>query len=239
MSVDFTTSLAGLVPPQQPAPTRDVREAAEQFEAMLLQQILAQMPMPGLEGTQAGTMMSFVHEALAKELVEAGGVGLADALEEGMKGRVAPTRSALRHVPPEGGPGGTATVSSDFGWRTDPFDGTRHHHDGLDLSAPMGTTIVAADAGRVKFAGKNGGYGNVVIVEHADGTESRYAHCSALDVAEGDQVLAGQAIARVGSTGRSTGPHLHFEVRKDGIPIDPREWGAAAKARVDPIRENP
>ncbi|MCA9494291.1 MAG: peptidoglycan DD-metalloendopeptidase family protein [Myxococcales bacterium] len=238
MSVDLTTSLAGLVPPQPPEPTGDVRQAAEQFEALLLQQILEQMPMPGLEGTQAGTMMSFFHEALAKELVEAGGVGLADALEQGMQGRVAPTRSALHHLPLKEQAGG-ATLTSGFGWRTDPFDGTRHHHDGLDLSAPMGTTIVAADAGRVRFAGKNSGYGNVVIVEHADGTESRYAHCSSLGVVEGDLVTAGQAIAKVGSTGRSTGPHLHFEVRKDGIPIDPREWGTAAKARVDPIRENP
>ena len=98
---------------------------------------------------------------------------------------------------------------------------------------------MAADAGQVTFAGRNGGYGNVVIVRHADGTESRYAHCSALDVHAGEEVAAGQAIARVGSTGRSTGPHLHFEVRKHGIPIDPRDWRMAAKGRVDPIRENP
>lgn len=115
-------------------------------------------------------------------------------------------------------------VSSEFGMRTHPVTGVRKSHTGIDFAAPTGTPIEAAAAGTVTFAGVRGGYGNLVIVDHGDGTETRYAHQHRIDVGVGQQVQRGQQLGTVGSTGMSTGPHLHFEVRRDGTPIDPRPW---------------
>jgi lipoprotein NlpD len=101
--------------------------------------------------------------------------------------------------------------------------GTRagRRHDGIDLSAPEGTRIGAAAAGTVIYAGEQSGYGSIVILRHPGGLVTLYAHCSALLVEEGASVQAGQAVARVGQTGRSSGPHLHFEVREGTRPRNP------------------
>ncbi len=99
--------------------------------------------------------------------------------------------------------------------------GRHRHHAGLGLAAHTGTPIAAAQAGTVTFAGTRGGYGNLVTVTAPDGTETRYAHASRLDVRAGEGVTAGQVLGAVGSTGMSTGPHLHFEVRRGGEAIDP------------------
>jgi murein DD-endopeptidase MepM/ murein hydrolase activator NlpD len=115
-------------------------------------------------------------------------------------------------------------LTSRFGWRNSPIEGHRQHHDGMDIAAKTGTRIDAARSGTVKFAGQSRGYGNMVIIDHGNGLTSRYAHCNELNVSEGDKVRGGQAIATVGSTGRSTGPHLHFEVRENGQAIDPQEF---------------
>jgi murein DD-endopeptidase MepM/ murein hydrolase activator NlpD len=95
-------------------------------------------------------------------------------------------------------------------------------HTGIDIGAGYGSTIRAAGAGEVIFAGYRRGYGNCVIIDHGGGVSTLYGHCSALTVSEGQQVAQGQPIARVGSTGLSTGPHLHFEVRHNGTPVNPR-----------------
>lgn len=115
-------------------------------------------------------------------------------------------------------------VTSDYGARGNPFDefGFAEFHAGLDVAVPLGTPVVAAGKGKVTFSGWDGGYGNVVIIEHGDGKVStRYAHLARYDVSEGDVVVSGQQIGLVGSTGRSTGPHLHYEVRVDGKTVDP------------------
>lgn len=112
-------------------------------------------------------------------------------------------------------------TSSRFGSRRDPIHGHERHHAGLDIAAPTGTPIRAVMSGTVVSAGERGGYGNTVVVEHSDGSRGLYAHCSRLDVAAGQRIRAGQPIAAVGSTGRSTGPHLHFELRIDGEAVDP------------------
>jgi len=117
-----------------------------------------------------------------------------------------------------------ATVSSGFGMRTHPLTGQRRLHAGLDLAAPTGTPIRAAAAGQVVSTGTAGGYGLTVDVSHADGAITRYAHQSRLLVRAGQTVAAGQVIGLVGSTGNSTGPHLHFEVRTAAGPIDPLGW---------------
>lgn len=111
--------------------------------------------------------------------------------------------------------------SSSFGARRDPIHGHERHHAGMDIAAPSGTPIRAALSGTVVSSGRRGGYGNTVVVEHSDGTQALYAHCSRLDVEAGQHIRAGQTIAAVGSTGRSTGPHLHFELRVDGEAVDP------------------
>jgi murein DD-endopeptidase MepM/ murein hydrolase activator NlpD len=115
------------------------------------------------------------------------------------------------------------SVSSSFGHRSDPFSGERKSHRGVDIAAAAGSPIQAVRAGTVTFAGDRGGYGNVVVVDHGRGLETRYAHCESVDVQVGDAVRAGAPIATVGSTGRSTGPHLHFEVRQDGQAVDPNQ----------------
>jgi murein DD-endopeptidase MepM/ murein hydrolase activator NlpD len=116
------------------------------------------------------------------------------------------------------------SISSPFGWRTHPILGYRRFHGGLDFAASYGSTIRAADSGRVIFAGWYGGYGNAVIINHGEGITTLYGHCSQLYVTEGQTVKRGQAIAAVGSTGLSTGPHLHFEVRRNGTPENPANF---------------
>lgn len=115
-------------------------------------------------------------------------------------------------------------ISSNFGWRTHPILGYERFHAGVDFGADYGSTIRAADAGVVIFAGWYGGYGQTVIVDHGGGLTSLYAHTSEMFVVEGQPVQKGEAIAAVGSTGLSTGPHLHFEVRANGDPVDPMAY---------------
>ncbi len=113
-------------------------------------------------------------------------------------------------------------LSSSFGWRRNPVTGRRAMHEGLDFAAPSGAPIYAASGGVVAQAGVHPGYGKMVEINHGNGLVTRYAHASVLEVQAGDLVEKGQLIARVGSTGRSTGSHLHFEVRMVGHPLDPR-----------------
>ena len=116
-----------------------------------------------------------------------------------------------------------ARITSRFDYRVNPVTGRYVFHTGMDLGAASGSDIMAMKAGKVISSRYNGGYGNVVIVEHADGIRTLYAHCSKLLVKAGEKVRKGQVIARVGSTGNSTGPHLHIEFRKGGKKYDP-EW---------------
>ena len=117
-----------------------------------------------------------------------------------------------------------ARFGSPFGNRIDPFDRRLSFHSGVDLAAQTGTPILATAGGRVSFAGQKPGYGNVVEIDHGNRLVTRYAHASRLVAREGDLVMPRQHIADVGSTGRSTGPHLHFEVLENGEPIDPANY---------------
>lgn len=114
-----------------------------------------------------------------------------------------------------------AEITSNFGWRVHPILGNSRFHSGLDFGADYGSSIRAADTGVVIFAGWYGGYGYAVVINHGKGISTLYGHNSKLYVAEGQTVQRGEPIAAAGSTGLSTGPHLHFEVRKDGEPVDP------------------
>jgi murein DD-endopeptidase MepM/ murein hydrolase activator NlpD len=118
--------------------------------------------------------------------------------------------------------------SSSFGKRIDPFNGNQVFHEGIDFVGESGTPIMAAASGKVSFAAFHPQYGNMVDLDHGNGITSRYAHASKLAVKLGDQVSVGQTIALLGSTGRSTGPHLHFEIRYKGIAQNPLRFIGAA-----------
>jgi murein DD-endopeptidase MepM/ murein hydrolase activator NlpD len=150
------------------------------------------------------------------------------ALEEAR--RAAERRAAQlagRPIPPEiGAPSSfgwpvSGPITSPFGMRSDPFGRGFTMHTGLDIGAPMGATITAAAAGHVIFADWYGGYGKAIIIDHGGKTVTLYGHCSQWFVSKGQDVQRGQAIGAIGSTGNSTGPHLHFEVRVNGVPVDP------------------
>lgn len=110
---------------------------------------------------------------------------------------------------------------SGFGYRIDPFTGQVKMHEGLDIAAPPGTPIIAPADGSVKFAGERRGFGLTLEIDHGYGYTTLYGHCQRIDVEEGNRVTRGDVVARVGSTGKSTGPHLHYEVRVSQIPVNP------------------
>ncbi len=115
-------------------------------------------------------------------------------------------------------------VTSGFGYRSSPFTGSRKFHDGIDISNNRGTPIVAPADGKVIFNGTKDGYGNVVAISHGFGLTTRFAHLQQAKVKVGQTVKRGQIIALLGNSGRSTGPHLHYEVRVNGIPVNPRKY---------------
>ncbi|MGH8134916.1 MAG: M23 family metallopeptidase [Steroidobacteraceae bacterium] len=131
------------------------------------------------------------------------------------------TRELARQIVPGGRPVETGYISSLYGQRTDPFDGGNAFHSGLDFAGTPGTRVLAVADGVVSHAGVDGGYGRLVEITHGNGYVTRYAHNAKLLVQPGQTVKRGDPIALMGSTGRSTGPHLHFEVLRDGRPVNP------------------
>lgn len=241
---------SAVTPPQtQAQKTHDgAKTAAKQLEAFFLRQMLAEARPQGggFDGGFAGdTFKQMLDEAIADKMAGAGGIGMsqmfAQQLDRGSETAPAadpmpaigspaaglPGASGLPAAPdlPSGAPHFVLPVagraSSGYGMRTDPVHGGMVNHPGFDLAAPVGTEVGAAAAGTVTHAGPAGTYGNLVTVRHANGFETRYAHLSAVDVHVGDVVTPGQDVGKVGTTGYSTGPHLHFEVREDGQAIDP------------------
>ena len=138
---------------------------------------------------------------------------------------------------PSGNPADVLMMSSGFGYRRDPFTGAGAMHAGVDFRGPIGTPILAAAPGRISFVGVKSGYGKVVEVDHGQGIMTRYAHLSGFTSQVGAQVAAGQQIAKMGSTGRSTGSHLHFEVRLNGVAVNPRRF-LEAKADVLEVKND-
>lgn len=201
------------------------RSAGEAFEGMFVRLVMDEVAKSSPSFMKSGHAQMFsgmFSEAFTQEIVASGALGLRDLIDH----------PDLATVPRASGPlpvrrdrsFALPRVTSAFGERTDPIDGSRKRHSGVDIGAAAGTPIHAAAKGVVAFAGEAGGYGNVVIIDHGDGRQTRYAHCRTLHVREGQAVSAGDDIAEVGSTGRSTGPHLHFEVRENGRAIDPSDW---------------
>jgi murein DD-endopeptidase MepM/ murein hydrolase activator NlpD len=227
-----------------PPKTDPAQTAAKQLESFFLRQLLTEArPQAGADSGFAGdTFKSMFDDAVADKMSSAGGIGLASMFakqlgQRGGDGSDAPgthVANELQHHTTVALPQGpdldgiprftmpvVGTPTSGYGSRIDPIQHKEIKHPGFDLAAKTGTPVSAAAAGTVVQAGPAGTYGNLVTVRHGNGVETRYAHLSATTVKAGDHVDAGQQIGNVGTTGYSTGPHLHFEVRKDGQPIDP------------------
>ena len=136
------------------------------------------------------------------------------------------SRQLGQEIHPEGRPVSSGYISSGFGQRVDPFTGNAEFHEGIDFAAPEGTRIRAVAAGIVTWAGPRGGYGNMVQIDHGNGYATRYGHSYKVLVHVGETVQRGDVLALVGDTGRSTGPHVHFEVLKNGHEVNPARFVA-------------
>ncbi len=232
----------GLATPTAPAKPDDAHVAAKQLEAFFTRRLLAEAQPDGggmLDGGFAGdTFKQMFNEALADKMSSGSGLGMSELFAQQLENKGASaqpqapiTTGAIRAMPGQLPPGledaphfvlpVQGTPTSGYGTRIDPIKGTTSVHPGFDLAAKTGTPVSAAAAGTVVHAGPAGTYGNLVTIRHEGGYETRYAHLSAVSVKVGDRVDAGAPIGAVGTTGYSTGPHLHFEVRHDGTTVDP------------------
>ncbi len=234
---------AGTTQDPQQAGRQQVQRLAHEFDAMLMTQMLREMRKSMLsdEDGQGGlgncTMTDTMDVELGQALTRAGGFGLTPVLLSAFDKQLpaasagAPTSMATpASVPvpvpvPVSAPVDTTSpggpVTSGFGWRKDPLTGAARFHKGIDVAQPVGTDVISAGAGKVVEAGTQGGYGTTIVIDHGNGRQTRYAHLSAAGVAVGQSVESGQVIGKTGNSGRSTGPHLHFEVTQDGRPVDP------------------
>ena len=216
---------------------------------MMVKEMRKTIPDGMFSGESTEIFSGLFDQEISKRIAETGGFGFDEVMGQALNGeRLAPQPSS--YIPMatyqtvasnpaasvhdhdhdhhdhhhDHGPGEMpveGVITSRFGLRSDPFHGKTRHHKGLDIAAPTGTPIHPVRPGTVVSSGERGGYGNVVVLDHGDGTTSLYAHCHELKVKKGDKVAYGDVIATVGSTGRSTGPHLHLEVHRDGKAVDP------------------
>jgi murein DD-endopeptidase MepM/ murein hydrolase activator NlpD len=236
----------GAKPGEKAEPSLEqMKSLAAQFESVLLGQMMRQMRESMFEkgdddekssGFTMGPLADQVYAELSLALSRAGGVGLSDALGGALTRQAAPEEPSstsgvdrlsgflstpevdsaqLTQLPPG------LQITSGFGLRPDPIDGQTKFHKGMDIAMPVGQHVGAADAGRVESVGELPGYGLTVVVRHQNGMATRYAHLSEATVKVGEDVTKGQVIAKSGNTGRTTGPHLHFEVLKNGQAMDP------------------
>jgi len=144
--------------------------------------------------------------------------------QSALAGDEGPRRSRPEGPPGLGWPVAPVIFTSFYGYRKDPIVGEIRFHTGVDLAGDRGDLVIAAGAGRVVHTGQTPGYGKTVVVQHVNGYQTLYAHLSSIIVPNGVEVDPGTPVGQVGSSGRSTGPHLHFEVRHGGVPIDPLRW---------------
>jgi murein DD-endopeptidase MepM/ murein hydrolase activator NlpD len=260
--------------PARAAELQRVKQLAQEFEAMIMTQMLRGMRRSMLseedreQGLGNESMIDTIDIELGRALSRAGGFGLADVLAKAIEARhgsgtqktsdqpavnvrpiqvapipigppsdvprdaqpiVAPSEPPRRVQEPMAPRSAAPDLqvpegrqSSAFGWRRDPFTGVRQFHRGIDVAQAYGQDVRAAAAGRVTYAGDRGAYGTMIVIDHPEGRQTRYAHLSLTGVKPGDLVDIGQIIGKSGDSGRSTGPHLHFEVLEAGRVVDPR-----------------
>ncbi len=219
---------------------QSAEQAGEAFEAYLVGFLAKEMRESVPEGPFGSGAVAMFADLFDQEI----GRRVAEGPGLGLKAQI--TRSLLhgsdlsRELAPSAPSDRAPRISSGFGLRSDPLGGGLRSHRGVDVAAPAGTPVRAARSGVVRFAGEQSGYGKVLILDHGSGVETLYAHCASLAVESGERVLEGQQMGTVGSTGRSTGPHLHFEVHQEGTPVDPEQWSAAAGVGplIDLLRAN-
>jgi murein DD-endopeptidase MepM/ murein hydrolase activator NlpD len=255
------SALQAQAPGPEQTRRKSAADAAKQFEQLLAFELLKTMraTVPTGDDDEAGFANDALEGMFDQAIAEAsaGRLGVAPMLERQLDPnagkRPIPEEDSLPPPSLTAPAGGLAAASatfggalpspgdlpvagrrsSEYGWRTHPISGEKKFHGGMDIAAAVGTEIHAAQRGLVTFAGERPGYGNVVEIRHPDGTTGRYAHASRLHVATGQTVDVGETIADVGATGQVTGPHLHFEVRKHGHPIDPQRWLDAQRETMD------
>lgn len=224
-----------------------IRLLAQQFESLLLGQMLRDMQSQetkAQDGGFGGALTETIYGELANVLTRSGGIGLATSLEDAMARTTpgaeptdaltggTPVVPMLRQHSPwlPTGPVAIALdpdrVSSAYGMRRDPISGASRMHQGIDIPMATGDDVRSLKGGTVVESQSRGGYGQTVVVDHGDGLTTRYAHLSARHVQVGDTVTAGQIVGLAGQTGRATGPHLHLEVRANGVAIDPMSLDA-------------
>jgi murein DD-endopeptidase MepM/ murein hydrolase activator NlpD len=213
-------------------------QVAQEFESLFLAQLLTIMQesvessglFDGGPGKEVYSAM--MNQELGRALAAGGGIGLSKLLEPYMTSKTNSVGPNGTHPVPDPteqkkGDGNVSAsmpdfvLSSNLGWRKDPFSGEWRYHRGVDFAAPRGTEVRSLSSGRVIFAGSQGGYGNMVVVESEHGVKTRYAHLSEMGVKKGEEVSQGQEIGKVGETGRATGPHLHLEMERSGKLLDP------------------
>ena len=209
-----------------------VEDVAKQFEEIfifyMLKTMRATVQKSGLiDGGRAEEIYtSMLDQKISEEISKRGGIGLSDLLISDLTKRgylKEYEKGEMQGLGKLGLPA-TGEISSSFGMRNDPIDGTKRFHHGIDIADSYGSKIRAASSGRVVFSGEKGNYGNAVVIMHKGGLSTLYAHNSKNLVKTGDYVKRGQPIALIGDSGRSTGPHLHFEVRRNGEPLDPSRF---------------
>ncbi len=218
-------------------------KAAREFESFFLYYMIKVMRETVQESDLFGDRKaekiyrSMQDEKMADSLADRGGIGLAEMIYKKLR-----QESSAHSLPGAGGfeswnisehgengkpervPAMTGEMTSGFGRRWDPITGERGWHNGVDLAMALGAPVRAAEKGEVVFSGRMKGYGNVVVLKHPGNLETVYAHNQSNEFQVGKEVQRGEIIARVGESGRATGPHLHFEVRKNGISVDPRRF---------------
>ncbi len=230
-----------------PEDAEQLRKQARAFESMLVKTMLDSMRRTvqksdlfgDSESNSRNIYQSMLDGEYAKMMSEQQGFGLADLILEHFgvpSEELADLRGSLKAglAPYHGAENAgsrsefllpaTGRISSPFGMRSDPFTGQLRMHKGLDIAMPEGRKIYSALDGEVVFAGEKAGYGKVVEIKHRDDIRTIYGHLDEINVDVGDKIRRGRIIARSGNTGRSTGPHLHFEIRVGGRPVNPENY---------------
>jgi len=173
-----------------------------------------------LSAAQEAQLERYIQERQRQEAARRAAAAEERRRAEQLAGRQMPP-AAVDSAPGEFAWPASGPITDPFGMRMHPITRQWRMHNGLDIGAPMGATITASAPGKIIYAGWEGGYGNTIIIDHGGATSTLYGHCSQLFVSDGQDVQRGQAIGAVGSTGASTGPHLHFEIRINGVAVDP------------------